>query len=389
MTLTALDGPATNDTSQRYRAVDIDQHFLEPESMWDEYLPAKFRGMGPTHHVDSMGVSRLVVGGVTLPRLPKIPLPVATKGTGFEESGISDSKTHYGMDQRRAQAGWDPAVRLEFMDAENVAAAVIYPTVALHFAALTDIELVVALCQAYNNWVADYCRTAPDRLIAAAVLPQLDVHASVAEARRAADELGLRGVMLRPNPVGRTVEDAAWEPLWALLDERALPLTFHEGVSLSLPTLGLDRSENWIFQHMCAHPFEHMSAMMMMIGAGILERHPNLKCSFIEAGCGWVPYWLERMEHHFETPYRAMQLPLTPTEYFHRQCLVSADAEENKGVTAFVDALGADNLCWSTDFPHPDHIWGGLVGHFVERGDLSEADKRKIVGENAARFYHL
>jgi predicted TIM-barrel fold metal-dependent hydrolase len=332
-----------------------------------------------------MGVRRQVIGGMTLPRIPSVPVPRRHP----QLSGVADSQHHYGLAEHQARAGWDPKVRLEFFDAEHVAAAVIYPTTGLHFGALTDLDLLTALCQAYNTWAHDFCSTAPERLVAAAIVPQQDVHQAVLETRRAVEELGFKGIVMRPNPIGRAIEDPAWEPFWSLLEELEVPLTFHEGTSLCIPQLGADRTENYIFQHMMSHPFEHMSAMLMMIGGGILDRHPKLRVAFIEAGCGWVPYWLERMEHHFESPYENVQLSLTPTELFQRQCWVSADAEEGAVVNAFVQSLGAENVCWSTDFPHPDHTWGGLVSRFTERADLNEGVKAKIVGGNAAALYGL
>ena len=365
---------------QGYRAVDLDQHFFEPSTIWDERLPAKFKGMGPTHVTDSMGIKREVLAGVTLPRLPRIPWP--RKHPAFASASI-DAASHYGFQERLARAGWDPKARLELFDEENVSAALIYPTAGLHFSAITEVDVYVALCRAYNDWAAEYVSHDPTRLAASALVPQLSVKETVAETIRTA-ELGLKGIVMRPNPVGRTIEDPAWEPLWATLDEMGTWVAFHEGASLCNPQLGADRTDNYIFQHMMSHPFEHMAAMLALIGGGVLDRHPNMKALFVEAGCGWVPYWLERMEHHFEAPYEAMQLSLTPTELFQRQCFVSADAEEGKIIAGLVDCIGADNICWSTDFPHPDHDWGGLVSRFTDRQDIAEAAKRKIVGENAA-----
>ena len=74
----------------------------------------------------------------------------------------------------------------------------------------------------------------------------------------------------------------------------------------------------------------HRSAQAM------LERHPNLRVLFLEAGCGWVPYWLERIEHHLVGPdaYVDVPLPLRADEYFRRQCYVAADSDEMWGVTS-------------------------------------------------------
>lgn len=370
-----------------YFIIDADQHFFEPATMWKENLPEKFRDMAPYHVVDSMGLRREIIAGVTLPRLPKVPVP--RRSTILQAH--ADSANHYGLDEKRVKAGSDPRARLEFMDADGVSAVVIFPTTALHFGIVQEVPALIALCRTYNDWASEYQKFAPDRFIVPAVIPQWDVYESVREARRAITELGMAGVVMRPSPIGRSLEDPAWEPLWATLNELKVPLAFHYtsgGTPENGPQpFGNDRTDNLIFQHMMGHPFEHMTAMLTMIGGGILDRHPDLKVAFIEAGCGWVPYWLERMEHHFEEPYENMVLSMTPTELFQRQCFVSADAEEKNVVAAFVDSLGAENIGWTTDFPHPDHEWTGMVSLFRGRTDLTEDAKKKIFGESAAKFW--
>jgi len=290
-----------------------------------------------------------------------------------------------------ALAGADPNARLAIMDKEGIDVSVMYPTIGLHFGAVMDLDLLVALCQAYNNWAHDFCDACPGRLLAPAVVPQRGVTETIQEARRAVEDLGLAGIHLRPNPIGRAVEDPAWEPLWALLEELDAPLAFHEGTTLSVPQLGADRTENFLFQHAMSHPFEHMAAMLALIAGGTLERHPALRVLFLEAGCGWVPYWLERIDAHLSGPfaYEDVKLGLSATSYFKRQCFVSADPEEQAVVSAFVSCLGPDNLCWSTDFPHVDHEWKGQAQEFSGREDLSVEAKRSILGGNAMRAYRI
>jgi predicted TIM-barrel fold metal-dependent hydrolase len=109
----------------------------------------------------------------------------------------------------------------------------------------------------------------------------------------------------------------------------------------------------------------------------------------VEAGLAWVPYWLERMDHHVEKwGFVNTPLALSPSEYFRRQCWVSADAEE-KLLPFVIQAIGDDNLCFSTDYPHPDHDFAGIVAGVQERGDLTTESKRKILGENAARLFGI
>jgi predicted TIM-barrel fold metal-dependent hydrolase len=386
MTTTTTQVETPNTAQVKYRAFDCDGHFKEPDELWAEYLPAEYRAMAPRFEVDSMGQRRFLIGGKTLPRNPMIPLP-------RRESNLQED-----LDPLVLRSGFDPQARLAVMDSEGIDVNVIYPTTGLRFAAVDNLEVLVALCQAYNNWAKDFCSAAPDRLLAPAVVPQLDVSETLKETRRAVEELGLAGVMLRPNPIGRTIEDPAWGLLWSLLEELDAPLGFHEGSSLpggswpgwpGVAHLGSDRTDNHLFQHAMSHPFEHMAAMLALIAGGTLERHPNLRVLFLEAGCGWVPYWLERMDHHLAggLAYTDVRLPLSATEYFQRQCFVSMDPEEGAVVPALVSCVGADNVCWSTDFPHTDHEWRGMARDFASREDLSEEAKEKIIGGNAARAY--
>jgi hypothetical protein len=74
---------------------------------------------------------------------------------------------------------------------------------------------------------------------------------------------------------------------------------------------------------------------------------------------------------------------------FRRQCFVSADAEETDGVRACVDTIGPDGICWTTDYPHPDHTWKGIASGFLDRDDISAAAKAQIIGGNAVRAYKV
>jgi predicted TIM-barrel fold metal-dependent hydrolase len=109
----------------------------------------------------------------------------------------------------------------------------------------------------------------------------------------------------------------------------------------------------------------------------------------VEAGLGWVPYWLNRMDHHQEEwGHASLKLPMKASDYFKRQCFVAADAYESL-LTFTVDTIGNDNICFSTDYPHPDHEFKGCVANIAEHNGLSDESKRKILGENAARFFGI
>ncbi len=353
---------------ERLRVIDVDGHLAEPPELWDRYLEPRFRDQAPRWVLDDQGRRRLLLGGSLKPAVPFPPGPAL-----IDTTAQHDAKT-----------------RLADMDREGIDVMAMYPTIGLYFYGIERVDVTVALCRAYNDWAHDYCQASPERLVAPVLLPQLDVHEAVAELRRGVDELGARAAMLRPNPVGgRTLDHPAFEPLWELLEETGASLVLHEGTTQDVPQVGFDRYEGYLFRHMISHPFEQQMALLSLICGGVLERHPGLRVLIVEAGLAWVPYWLERMDHHVEKwGFASRPLSLTPTELFRRQCFVSADAEETL-LPFVIQAIGDDNLCFSTDYPHPDHDFAGIVAGLTGREDLAESSKRKILCDNAVRFFQL
>lgn len=348
------------------RVIDTDGHFDEPEDVWPKLLPPSLREMAPRFVQDNQGRYRQLVGGRMKPYIPFPP--------GAKPGGMS-------------AGGRDPRVRLADMDREGIDVMMMYPTTGLFFYGIPELDVTIALCRAYNDWAHEFCSASPDRLIAPVLVPQMDVGASIAELRRGVQELGQRGAVLRPNPVGgRTLDDPALDPLWSEIEALGVPLVLHEGTTQDVPQAGNARYENFMFRHMVSHAFEQQMGLLSLICGGVLERHPGLRVLIVEAGVGWVPYWLDRMDHHVEKwGFASLALPLTPTEYFQRQCFVSADSDESL-LPFVVDSIGDDNVCFSTDYPHPDHAFEGIVAELTSRSDLSDATKKKILCSNAERL---
>jgi predicted TIM-barrel fold metal-dependent hydrolase len=184
--------------------------------------------------------------------------------------------------------------------------AVLYPTIGLGFWGISDPAAAAAVACAYNDWLARYCAVAPDRLRGAAMVPFQDPAAAVRELRRAHDELGFPAAFIRPNPcLGRSIVDDAYEPFWNAAEELGVAVGVHEGFQLAVPPLGADRAPfNVLVLHAVSHTFEQMFACAQLIANGVLERHPGLRLVFLEAGGGWAPYWLERLDHQAATPPR-------------------------------------------------------------------------------------
>lgn len=350
------------------RAIDADGHVLEPTEQIARRLPARLRDCAPRSAVDAQGRVRQIVGGKWM---PYIPVPASG---GWEMPA----------------GGHDPRQRLADMDRQGVERSLLFPTFGLAFAGLPRSEVQIALCRAYDDWLAEFCAADPARLLGIALPPQSDPTACVAEAKRAIRELGFRGVMLRPNPIaGRTLLHADWAPLFALLEAEGVPLCVHEGTTQEVPQSGRDRFADFALRHVASHPHEQQLACLGLAMGGVLERHPGLRVAFLESGCGWLPSWLERMDDHARSWGWAMpKLPLAPSAYFARQCFVSCDPGE-RTLESVVALCGEDVVLFATDYPHPDALAGDVVARIAERRQLSERAKAKILRENARRCFGL
>ena len=125
-----------------------------------------------------------------------------------------------------------------------------------------------------------------------------------------------------------------------------------------------------------------------MMTRGLFETYPRLRCAVLEAGSNWITAWLDRLDHKSQVMRSFSNMKLLPSEYFKRQCVISAEPDES--ITAkIVEHLGDDYVVWASDYPHLDASFH-VVREIREKiAELPEASQRKVLGENALRFYGL
>src|SRR5262245_34687373 len=247
--------------------------------------------------------------------------------------------------------GFDPASNLRDMDREGVDVAVLFPTLGLYIIWDDGIEpgISAAICRAYNNWLAEYCSHNRARLKGVALIPLHDTRLAVEELRRAKNELDLSGIFWRPNRLkGRTFGHPDYFPIYELASELEVPVCVHEGARTVMSQAGSDRYSPF-GRHVACHPLEQMLAALTFAADGVLERFPELKVAQLEAGCGWLPYWLERMDEHWKhyTLGRERTMKELPSSYWKRQCVVSCEADEEL-IGCFLEHVGDDYLSWLT-----------------------------------------
>jgi predicted TIM-barrel fold metal-dependent hydrolase len=356
------------------RIIDIDGHVREADDLWERYLEPPFRARAPKVRRVPNGQLLFLLEGDRYHRKP-------------DETPFHDKQDDSPANPNRERA-MHPAARLRDMDLEGIDCGMLFPSAGLYLPSVEEESYAAALCRAYNDWLFDYCRADPKRLLGVGVVPVQEIKAAVAETRRVVRELGFKGVFVRPNPVkGRTLDDPYYDPFYATLQEMAVPLMIHEGSGAYLPTAGADRFPGqWFFTHTVSHPFEQMLACLSLICKGVLEKFPRLQVVFLESGAGWLPYWLWRMdEHHEILPFQVPWLKMKPSDYFRRQCYVSCEPDEDN-LAATVEALGEDRVVFASDYPHWDSTFPGATRAILENGALTAGAKQKIMGENARRL---
>ena len=368
------------------RLIDADGHVAEPRTVWEEYTEPAFRDRVIQLRRNPSGIDELWIDGRSLAS-PSLNVAATCIPGALSDPERSRTATWDDL----LPASYDPRARIEVMDGEGIDVAVLYPTLWLLYGDIADPRVAAAACRAYNDWMADFCKPHPERLYAAAPMPIQGVEEAVTEMRRVVKELGFKAVFIRPNPFNdRRLNDPAYHPFWREAEQLGVPVAIHGSFGTRMPSLGADRYRDPFFSHMVCHPFEMQAACMDVVCGGVLEKFPRLRVAFLESGVGWLAYWLDRMDGHYEKmrPY-VPWLKKKPSEYFFEQCFVSLDPDE-RTLAAMVD-LGAErNILWGSDFPHFDCTYPGLVEEVGRAcSGLSEPARRGILEDNAARFYRF
>ncbi len=360
------------------KIIDADAHVREPGDLLLKWLEPKYKDRAP----------QFVPGGTGGYRYGDEQWPQRVSGS-MGAGSLNFLETTF---KEYFEAGWSRESQLKAMDWYGLDMAFLYPTHGLNlwFFRSMDAEMGGALVRAYNNWLHDFCQADPQRLRPVAGLDLRDPAAAVQELRRIG-KLGFRAAWVRPNPINdRLLNSADYEPLWAECEELDIPVGVHEGSPTPVPAVGADRFDTYFGRHACSHPMEQMMAFLALVEGGVLERHPKLRFSFLEAGCGWLPYWLFRLDAEYKNRKSEVgdRVKMAPSEYFRRQCYVSCEPDEPY-LPALIDYIGEDKLLFASDYPHADHgpeIMEELAGL---EGKLSKQAFRKLIWDNPRAYYSL
>lgn len=366
-----------------YTIISADSHAAEPEELYQR-LPEEYRARAP--RLEKMKGSLYYLQEGQRPVRQDIAASQLT-----EEDKRREFRGKEGTDYiLNRESGTDIPQRVADLNEDGVAAEVIYPNGIFKVLTSPDPGYQLAFSSLYNDWYHEIFHEHSDKFVPSATIPMADINEAITEAKRVA-KLVFRSLSLPVSMPSLPYNRPDYEPFWNAMDELKIPLSFHvftRGENQIPEDLGEENSYAADLLYIALGMAEGMSPMAMLTAAGVLQNHPDLKFVLVECGIGWLAWFLNTLDELYEKRHMWQQpkLDMKPSEYWKRQGFVTFGDDEvglrNRDIT------GTDCLMWGSDYPHDE----GTFPHsreVIERifRDIPEDEKRKIVGENAARLY--
>ncbi len=244
-----------------------------------------------------------------------------------------------------------------------------------------DPNLTQVAIHAFNEWLHDdWTYDYEGRMFATPIVNPCLLDEGIAELELLL-ERGARAVLLRPAPVSglrglRSPFLPEFDPFWARIQEAGVVVALHASDSGYQDYLNTWEGTEGEYVAFRPQTFAAVAdggrsiqdALASAICHGMLTRFPGVKLLSVENGGSWVGTLLD----HLTTAYKKMpqEFPEHPIEVFHRNIWVNPFWEDS--VTGLVDLIGADRVCFGSDYPHPEGLddpiaWAGRAGRHARR----------------------
>ncbi len=378
-----------------FAAFDADNHYYEAEDAFIRYVDPKMRKRC-MQWAEIDGRRRLLVGGKVNRFIPNPTFdPVARPGCldDYFRGNVAkaDMREAFGELVPIPSEYRDRDARLQVMDAQNLGACFLFPTlgVGMETALESDPTAMLAAFDGFNRWVQDDWGFAyQDRLFAAGYVSLSDIDWAIDQLEWMIDH-DVRVINMRPSSVvgrdgrRRSLGDPSHEPFWARLNESGVTLAMHAGDS-GYEFLSDYWGLNSEFEAFRQNAFKSLltnspvsDALSSLIAEGVLSRHRNIRVATIETGSDWVPALLKKFDKVFRQQRHAFAED--PAEVFARQVWVAPYYEDD--LHGLRNKIGPDHILFGSDWPHAEGL-AEPVDFVNDLGGFSDSDIEKIMRTN-------
>lgn len=420
-------------TKKHFAVFDGDSHVVEPREVWEKYLEPEYRTLGKFALWREEGEysSYLKVNGKMFRDTMNCNIPrhaIWKPGMTWDQVGDLDPNRRHAMNEGAS----NPQARLRDMDAMGVDQTFLYPTwFAEGFHLIEDPDVAYALARAYNNWIADFCKAAPDRLFAAAMIPLQNMDYTAAELRRIAKIPCFRGAFIRPMFIeGHYFTHPYYDPLWAELETLEVTAAVHPTAGLWNPEWTshgpfVEKIKNRLnqrtfvsdagggptagggngigFSFFASPPLGHPAASILapwldnhmfvassLIGFTVMQRFPNMKVVVAHGKASWMEEVLEKMEASTRTVPLLNYYPVrTDVEEMWEEghVMLGFDAEER--LIQRLPHQFAEKIVWGSRYPHQDTTSAWDAIQTLTQANIDEPTIARMLGGNAAEQFGI
>lgn len=249
-----------------------------------------------------------------------------------------------------------------------------------------DQDLARRICQMQNEKIASLCAAHPDRFVGLATVALQHPAMAVQQLEEGAKKYGMKGVLVGGSVNGEELASPRFNPFWARAEELGSLIFIHPQ---GFPDAGKRLQGNGALFNVIGNPLETTVALSHLIFEGTLDRYPGLKVCSAHGG-GYLPSYIARSDlcnTRSPAPCRNIKpIKKAPSEYI-KQLYFDSMVFTSEGLRHLVAEAGVGQVLMGTDFPAG---WtDDAVDHILSTASLSDADKRAILGENAARLLGL
>lgn len=363
-------------TAIRDAVIDSDAHVIETERTWD-YLDPADRKYRPTLVSASDPADQRqywVIDG----RIAGLRFPTLT------EQQLDEAGRMSGRNLTTAQAARevdDVSLRLKHMDELGIDVQVLHHTLFIGQVASRP-EVDVAICGAWNRWMADVWKAGGGRLRWSSVVPLLSIPDAIDQMRYARQH-GAVALCMRPLEGDRLLVDPYFYPVYEEAERIGMPIAIH--IANGSPKFSdVTRSPYDPGNAFATFRAPTVMACHAIMVSEIPERFPTLRWGFIETAGQWVPWIIQEAASRLRG--WGKPVPARPLEAANIWVTVQTDDD----IPYLVDRCGDDHFLIGTDYGHTDPSSNiDAIKEFLAMEHVDQAVKHKFVHTNPKAFYAM